>query len=306
MAGISNITGEESIIFADNASFDGTERGGKLTTNGQLWIGSTASPHVVKGRLTSPLGTLSIGFSSPNITLDVTGGTTVVEKFAMQTGTTPIVPLAGIVTFSGAVVAAGANPIRTNGTAASTMTLQVQTSQAIAATDATKIGLSNFNSAQFSVDANGFVSTSATGIANTITGDSGGARSPAAGNWNIVGGPGITTSGAGSTLTINNVVFTDTTAATLAVNNGYFATAAGAYLLPAAPTQGQLVIIASDTTGAVAVTANTGQIIRLGSSITAIAGNLTSTARGDSLTLRYRATGTVWMSVSSTGNWTVN
>lgn len=38
---------------------------------------------------------------------------------------------------------------------------------------------------------------------DTITGDSGGALSPAAGNINIVGGTGISTSGSGSTLTIN-------------------------------------------------------------------------------------------------------
>lgn len=53
MAGSSNITGLESIIFADNASFDGTERGGAMTTDGQLWIGSTVSPHVKLGTLTA-------------------------------------------------------------------------------------------------------------------------------------------------------------------------------------------------------------------------------------------------------------
>jgi len=38
----------------------------------------------------------------------------------------------------------------------------------------------------------------------TITGDAGGALSPVADNWNIVGGAGISTSGAGNTLTITN------------------------------------------------------------------------------------------------------
>jgi len=82
-----------------------------------------------------------------------------INGFVMQTGTTPVTPNAtGDITFNGAVVAAGTNPVRTDGTAASTMALEVQISQAIAATDATKIGLSNFNSSHFSVDANGFVS----------------------------------------------------------------------------------------------------------------------------------------------------
>lgn len=38
----------------------------------------------------------------------------------------------------------------------------------------------------------------------TITGDAGGSLSPVADNWNIVGGTGISTSGAGNTLTITN------------------------------------------------------------------------------------------------------
>lgn len=49
MGGFSSVTGDETIMFADNASFDGTQRNGKITTDGQVWIGSTASPHVRKG-----------------------------------------------------------------------------------------------------------------------------------------------------------------------------------------------------------------------------------------------------------------
>ena len=60
MAGSSNITGDESIFFCDNMSFDGTERGGKLTTNGQLWIGSTPSRHVRAGFITSNDGSVTI------------------------------------------------------------------------------------------------------------------------------------------------------------------------------------------------------------------------------------------------------
>lgn len=71
--GQSSITGDESITFTDNMSFDGTERGGKMTTNGQLWVGSTASRHVKLGQITSPDGTISISYSSPNITAVVNG-----------------------------------------------------------------------------------------------------------------------------------------------------------------------------------------------------------------------------------------
>lgn len=85
---------------------------------------------------------------------------------AVQTGTSPILPNgSGQITINGAVVAAGTNPVRTDGTGANALAVEVQTSQAIAATDATKIGLSNFNSAQFTVDANGFVSLAGGGAA---------------------------------------------------------------------------------------------------------------------------------------------
>lgn len=79
MPGSSNITGDESILFCDNMSFDGTERGGKMITNGQLFIGATASNrannggHVRLGQLTSPDTTVVIGYSDPNITLSSPG-----------------------------------------------------------------------------------------------------------------------------------------------------------------------------------------------------------------------------------------
>ena len=73
MAGTSNITNSESIMFADNASFDGTERGGKMNADGQLWIGSTSLPHVRLGSITSPDSTLTISYASPNITIETNG-----------------------------------------------------------------------------------------------------------------------------------------------------------------------------------------------------------------------------------------
>lgn len=91
MAGSSNITGLESVIFADNASYDGTERGGIMTTNGQLWIGSTASPHVKLGTITSPDSSITVGYSGPNITL-MASGSAVLERLTPDTGgvVTPI------------------------------------------------------------------------------------------------------------------------------------------------------------------------------------------------------------------------
>jgi hypothetical protein len=170
---------------------------------------------------------------------------------------------AGLVTFDGAVVANGTNPVRTDGTGANTMALEVQISAAIAATDVTRIGLAAFNSADFTVDANGFVS-----------------------------------SVAGVFIWIDQA-----TGITLAVNTGYFVTAATTQTLPAAPTQGQVVKIVADTTGAVVVTANTGQLIRAGTTISSTAGSMTSTLQGDSLELVYRAATSTWISIATTGVW---
>jgi hypothetical protein len=100
--------------------------------------------------------------------VSLAGGGQAIDSIAVQTGTSPIVPTAaGLVTINGAVVAAGTNPVRSDGTGANTLALEVQISQALSATDATKIGLANFDSAAFDVDANGFVQLNGGGIAAT-------------------------------------------------------------------------------------------------------------------------------------------
>ncbi len=139
----------------------------------------------------------------------------------------------------------------------------------------------------------------------TITGDSGGALAPSSGNWNILGGPGVTTTGSGSTLTINSTVFTDTTALTMAVDNGYFATAAGSYNLPATAAQGELITIVCDTAGAVVVDAPALNFVRIGTLITSSGGTCTSTSQGDVLVLRYRLSSLTWHAVSVIGTWVV-
>lgn len=107
-------------------------------------------------------------FSNDQGFISLAGGGQAIDSIAVQTGTSPITPTAaGLVTISGATVAPGTNPVRTDGTGANTMAVEVQISQAIAATDATKIGLSNFDSAAFDVDANGFVQLNGGGIAAT-------------------------------------------------------------------------------------------------------------------------------------------
>ncbi len=128
------------------------------------------------------------------------GGTSNIQNINVQTGTSPVVTANNTITFNGAVVAAGTNPVRTDGTAPATMALEVQTSQAIASTDATKIGLAAFNSADFTVDANGFVSSTGSVGVVSITGDSGGSVTGAV---TLTGGTSgaVFTGTAGTTLT---------------------------------------------------------------------------------------------------------
>jgi hypothetical protein len=76
-------------------------------------------------------------------------------SFVTNSGTA--VPVANVLNILGTTVAAGAIPFQFIGSG-NTVTGQIQLSQAIASTNANNVGLSAFNSAQFTVDANGFVS----------------------------------------------------------------------------------------------------------------------------------------------------
>lgn len=81
MPGFSNITGQESIMYADNASFDGTERGGRMTSDGQLWIGASSSPYVRLATLTNG-NNITFTNGPGSITANVTGTT----QYTVQVG----------------------------------------------------------------------------------------------------------------------------------------------------------------------------------------------------------------------------
>ncbi len=78
-------------------------------------------------------------------------------------GTDPVLASStGLINITGAQVASGVvgtNVIRTDSLAANTITVEIQRSTAVAASDVTKNGVAHFNSAQFSVDSDGFVSS---------------------------------------------------------------------------------------------------------------------------------------------------
>lgn len=148
-------------MYALNVDFTGSSTTGgqpTITMNGQLMIGSAVLPNIQIGTITS--SSLTVGYSMPNITLETHGGGSPIETISLNIGTSPISPDgSGNIVFNGSVVPAGTAPVQTYGFAAHTMNLEVQLTQAIASTDATKVGLASFNSADFNVDANGFVSS---------------------------------------------------------------------------------------------------------------------------------------------------
>jgi hypothetical protein len=170
----------------------------------------------------------------------------------------------------------------------------------------TTVGVNRYNPTDFTVTAaTGQVNLVTSGGANSFPTDSGTAT-PVAGVLNILGGPGVTVSGAGNTVTINSVVYTDRGAgATVTSDSGSFATAAIALTLPAAPAQGEECRFTTTSASALVVTANAGQTIQLSTTVSAVAGTATSTASGDSLWLTYRAANTRWYASNVIGSWTV-
>ena len=132
MAGFSSVTGDESIIYGDNMSFDGTKRGGKLTANGQLFIGAASSPHVRKGVIKSNGGTVTVTYDAPDINLEAAGGSVTLTGDAGS----PITGSSLTVYANKATRHSGASVGFTNGTTTSTLNLTDSLSNTLLGLDA--------------------------------------------------------------------------------------------------------------------------------------------------------------------------
>lgn len=91
----------------------------------------------------------------------------------------------------------------------------------------------------------------------------------------------------------------------VSVRNGYFVIGTATATLPANPSQGDIVYFAVDTANICTIKANTGQVIRLGTTVSATAGTCVSNFRGDSITLVFRTTGSAWIAISDEGTWSI-
>lgn len=74
------------VLCANNVCFDG-DKTAKITSDGQLIIGSTAEPKLQIGTIVSTDGSVTITYSHPNINLSVTG-TDIPMHWTEITGTT--------------------------------------------------------------------------------------------------------------------------------------------------------------------------------------------------------------------------
>lgn len=134
----------------------------QFTTNSGIAVPAANNLNV----LGSGVVTTSGAGSTITITSSGTGDVSAMEVDTYTgPGTNPVVPNgSGIITVTGGQVAAGttAHVIETNSLAANTYTIDIQRSQAVASSTIGDNGVSHFNSADFSVDSNGFVSIAST------------------------------------------------------------------------------------------------------------------------------------------------
>ena len=272
MAGFDN-----DVMYASNVDFSGAATvAATVTTNGQLLIGSTAAPNIRVGTLASAAGTITITPGAGTINLDLAGGSIAIDSINVDAntppGTDPVVPdAAGLLTITGGQVAAGgvgANVIRTDSLAVNTFTIEIQRSTAVASTASLNNGVSHFDSADFTVDANGFVS---------LAGASGFV-------WNEITVVGPTS---------------------MVTNNGYVANniALVTLTLPAAAAFGTVIRVAGKGTGRWSIAQNAGQsiIVNASTSTVGVGGSVAASATNDCVELLCTTANTTWTAISSMG-----
>ena len=150
----------------------------------------------------------------------------------------------------------------------------------------------------------------------SLTGNTGGAVLPSAGNIDIVGiGPVSVTGNPGtSTLTISVSATgmtwqTISASQTLAIQNGYFCTGGGALalLLPAVSSVGDEIIISLDGSTSFQITQGAGQSIKIANqaSTAGVTGSVTTTQQGDTITLVCSVANLNWRVINSVGNFII-
>lgn len=183
----------------------------QMVENGQLLIGDeNGNPQV--NTLTAGTN-ISIINGPGSILISASGGgggggsTSLGVDASTAPGTNPVVPDGGdIIDLTGVQVSSNtiSTSIRTNSTQANQVRIEIQRSSTSGSADTARNGVSHYNSAQFTVDSNGFVSQAAS-VPLSFPTDSGTAT-PSSNMLNVVtlANDGIATSGSGNSVTITS------------------------------------------------------------------------------------------------------
>jgi hypothetical protein len=197
-------SGEISIDLVGGASWTIDATTGDLIPNDGQNIGTNLLPvgNIYANNITG--GTFT-GTWNGDIIASTYGGTGIDNSGATD-GQILIASAGAPATFTAASLGGGQSITITEG--AGSLSVAADFAAAAAASDVANAGVASFDTAAFAVDANGFVTLAGTGALQTLTGDTGGALNPTAGNINIVGGQSMAVAGSGSTLTLNADVAT--------------------------------------------------------------------------------------------------
>lgn len=301
-----------------------TASGATLVVNAQLGVAVTGVPvsNAKAGLSCYDDTAFNVDATTGYVTL-AGGAGPAVDSIAVDDitapGVTPVGPTAGgVITVAGESVAAHGVPIETRSRALHAYNIEVQVASAVAGAPADRrhSGLSSYDNSIFSANAQGYVSLTTTGLAETITGDTGGALSPVANNWNIVGGTNVATAGSGSTLTINATGFAsftwvEETGATraLVVNQGVVGNRGTTITmtLPATAAQFSTFRFTQKGAGSIKIAQNDGQTIHfLGQDTTTGAGgSIESSNQWDAIELICTTADTDFGFLSGGGNWII-
>jgi hypothetical protein len=286
---------------------DSNDAGLVSVTTNQFTIDGTSGMISLKGSGTLP----------PLLSVEVDSNT--------APGTDPVLASgAGVITISGAAVAAHSVPIETHSRAVNELNLEIQLATAVSPTPANSndAGLVSVNTNQFTIDGtSGMISLKgSTTLAPVLTiegSDGGGALSPdASGNITIAGSGGATVTGAGNTITVNASAVSGGltwreetgTSATYATDEGIFGNNAGTITLtlPTSPSVGDTFAAYQEGAGVVRIAQNASDQIRFGTctSTVGVGGYIESLNQGDAVTL-VALDSNSFRVISSVGSWTV-
>ena len=315
-----------------------TNGAGSITISGSgavalTFDGDTGTATPAANTITISGGTTGLTTTAAGSTVDLTGtlnvangGTGANTLTGVLTGNGTGAVTASTVTQHGVLVGGATNAVGSTAVGSTGQVLQGNTGANPTYSTATYPSTTTINQILFSSASNtvtglttadnGVLTTGTTGIpAITALSSNGqliigsGAGAPAAAT--LTAGTGISITNGANSITIAAVAGgitwnSEATNFNALAQNGYFVTATCTGTLPSAPNTGDTIIFyVTNTADVLTIQNNTGQTVRLGTAASSTAGTCTSNNQGDSITLTYFSTGSVWMARAVQGTWSL-